>query len=60
MSKNSVRTSSELYFAEPSGAFDAWNYCKEKSRSIEIVYKSEDSDEEVLSVVATGYSYEPE
>lgn len=30
---------------------DAWNHCKKWSKSIEVLYKSEDKDEKVLAKV---------
>ena len=40
-----------LSTTDPTGDLEAWKYCKEKSHSIEFVYKTEESDEEVLARV---------
>lgn len=38
-----------LKYAEPSGNAAAWDYCEKKSRSIEIVFKNEETDDESLA-----------
>ncbi len=42
-----------LYIAAPTEKciLKAWDFCKEKSRSIEVVYRDEDLEEEVLTRV---------
>ncbi len=40
-----------MHYLEPSGNLDAWSYCENKARKIEVVYKNEELDEEVLARV---------